>query len=340
MGAAKPRRGLGAAKGSGIKSMRELKMVGVLVLFAAAGGCSAEDPGSFQFDAGGRKDALPPVPDFEHACPQAAGAAPVIRAAPEQSSYRTVPLRGFAPGADTIVAQGPAGNFRPVAAGSDGSFCIEVELLPEVSNEISVVGIAEGCRSRPALLRISHHAASEPAPVDSLAHNVAIGAPTTASSAPDDGSSPSVLTDGKVSSFAEFSMFDPDIQMTADKFIWIKVDLKKAYSLSHVTLHWGPTAAEQKSYASCYALLLSEKAQPAAPDPASPDWVVVAERSDGDARSQKVAFSPTQARWAALLLYEDDAIRWNAMERFALAELEVHGQDPNAVPSVPEDRCY
>ncbi|PIE19670.1 MAG: hypothetical protein CSA65_01415 [Proteobacteria bacterium] len=64
--------------------------------------------------------------------------APVIDNQPLVTTQLRQPLRGHAPGAHMLVAKGAMGLSSPVDVGDDGSFCIEVDLMPDAPNQITL----------------------------------------------------------------------------------------------------------------------------------------------------------------------------------------------------------
>jgi hypothetical protein len=145
------------------------------------------------------------------------------------------------------------------------------------------------------------------------------------------GSQLSFVVDGDENSYVEFSFFD-----TGGSVAWVRVDLGKAYTVSRLKIKY--PAQVDSEYAKVYTVLLSPKAAPVDPDPSqATDWKTVKQESTGGPEVQDIKISPESARWAAFLMYENGSMYlW---ENFRVAEFEVWGQDPNAQPPPPPDRC-
>ncbi|MBW2735952.1 MAG: discoidin domain-containing protein [Deltaproteobacteria bacterium] len=319
--------------------------VGLLLVLTA---CSAEDPEKLSLDFGGGQDSLPLQPDGPLTCEsEDLVAAPALD--PGNPAVQTpqlrVPLRGSAPGAQTMVAKGASGIARPVSVSSDGRFCIDVDLLPDIDNRITLIPYSGlGCPGETMQISVRHVASTQPdagptAEVQNVARDAVVTTGGEAHSIK--VGSKELLVDGDSSSYARFSMTDWDINGACDAFIWVKLDLGKVYTVTRALLRWAATAVEDRTYATGYAVLLSSKENPVDPSTSHADWVTVKSEIEGGAEDPTLVFSPERARWVAVLLYEDAATRLipPPQEIFELAEIEIMGQDPDAVPEAPMDSC-
>jgi hypothetical protein len=274
------------------------------------------------------------------ACPTGYGPGqPLLTHVPAVTNQLLQPLRGTATGAAYVVAKGATGTSRPVAVGANGSFCLEVQLMPDTSNTVEIVPYSHNtCEGVHAQIRLQHKTESKPSGPPTQPHNISKGQPISSSHKPSQGTLED-LVDGSSSSWARFSVWDPEFTKTCDAHAWIRIDLGKVYSLSKVRIQWANEAIANKTYATCYSILTSSKTLPVDPSPsATSDWRVI-ERPEGTAADVDVQMSGERARWVAVLLYENDTTAINQYERFEVGDIEVIGQDPDAVPPAPADRC-
>lgn len=330
-------------------NIRLLAHLSALLIALGAAACSADPPTTIYFDTKPTpKDLFPPPPDGPTGCPNPPTLpAPTLDAFPATTTQLRQPFRGVAPGATQVVAQGGLGNTAPVSVGSDGRFCIEVELIPDAANSIVLTPISKnGCFGLTNKISITHKssptqdAGGSTAP-QNLARAAVVTAGVTGSSdplVPKKGSVASVA-DGDDKSWAQFEFWDPEASSTCDKAAWIRFDFGKAYTITRFKLRWGPLATNDKTYAKCYTLLLSAKASPTNPDPASGDWIVANTTTGADDKVQDITINPESARWAAVLVHENGGTNLFGYETFDIADIEVWGQDPNVVPPPPPDTC-
>jgi hypothetical protein len=308
----------------------------VLLLLAS---CTAKDPQTPKYDTQPPRD-LVIAPDYvPPGCPNPPTLAPPLLnpAAPAVTSYATQPLRGTcaAPGGNITSSGGVATASAPV--GSGGSFCIEVRLIQDALNTLNLTCVDNrGCPGSPKKIQITHKTLSTVDSGISSPVNLARGQPITSLATPDSGRLGYVV-DGDTKSQAVFSFWDIELSGKCDRCTWVKVDLGKVYTINKFRIYWGPQAGS--NYAICYTLLLSSKAAPANPDCSSNiDWKAVVQETSGVYQSKDItSFAAEGARWAALLMYENASS--GLSETFHLAELEVWGQDPNATPPQPPERC-
>ena len=307
-----------------------------LLLAGLLCGCHAEDPPIGQFDHGGTVDSWRP-PDQPPTCEGAPKlAAPKLDAYPNPTAHPVQPFRGVAPGAATITARVGSVTFKPVSVGSDGHFCIEAQLIPDAVNTVTFTPWdANTCPGIDTTITLTHRTTPGVDAGITTLQNVAKSQPVSAAEAPDSGDL-SYIVDGDAKSTATFSFWDWDWGGACDKYVWVRVDLGKVYNVTKVKILWPPQVGSD--YARCYGVLLSSSTAPVDPDPQQiQDWETVKEESNGLPQDQVILTAPTAARWAALLMYENASS--GLTETFVLGDLEVWGQDPNAVPPPPPDKC-
>jgi hypothetical protein len=235
-------------------------------------------------------------------------------------------------GATQLYAQVGASTSTPVNVNLDGSFCIEVQLIPDILNQVTFTPLdANGCPGTSTKASITHKSAPKVDAGISTIQNVAKGQPASQQNM-DSGEQLGFIFDGDAKSSAKFSFFD-----TGGTFAWIRVDLGKSFTVSKFKIRWPSSVGDD--YAKEYQILVSKKPAPVDPDPASLDWEEANHTTNGDATDQIIPIAPESYRWAALLLYENGG--WSAVlkEYFNVAEFEVWGQDPNATPPPPPDSC-
>jgi hypothetical protein len=312
-----------------------------LLLASLLAACRTDPPELPKFDKTGHLDTLF-VPDWPASCQSAAKLAPpALDLFPNPTTYVLQAFRGRCPGADMVSARAGGVSSAPVKAGTDGSFCIEVQLLADSPNTVVFQGIdPNGCPGQETQISITHRTGTKPA-------DGGILVPTNLAKAADIGSDPkpeqgelSMVVDGDYGSYVKLSCshtWTPWGDCGGDP-VWVRVDLGKVYTITKAKAVWA--AAAGNDFAKRFAFLLSSEAGPGDPSTTSGAWKVVKEESsNGESKETLIALSPEPARWAALLMYEDNSGGLHLSETFQLAELEVWGQDPNAVPPPPPDRC-
>ena len=131
-----------------------------VALILALGGCSAGEPPYKEPTDG-------PVLIYQDAGPedlscseQTPLAPPQVVNLPASTDQLMQPVRGYAPGAEFILARSGAGESRPVPVGLDGRFCIEVALIPNQENQISLTAISEGAGCRGQEQVVTNHSAA------------------------------------------------------------------------------------------------------------------------------------------------------------------------------------
>ena len=253
-------------------------------------------------------------------------AAPALLPHPAITAQATVPIRGQAPGAKEVVISG--GKVMRTGAVVLGLFCVEVELYPNALTKLEVVARdAKGCESAPTTTQVAHTA---PAPQNLLSGKVASVNIYQQSGAL------SLLTDGQSSASVKFAFYDAEVTTTCDTFQAIRFNLSSTQQVDEVVVKY-PQKAGFKGYAACWDLWVSTKTSPEMPtndgDSWKSDWTLAKQSSTQGAGDLKIPLSSTQARYLALLLYEDD--NTGMWESFEIAEIEAWG--PSAVP--PPDTC-
>jgi len=300
------------------------------------GACQAGDPPQGQFDHGGVPDIWVP-PDLPADCEHAPKLSPPkLDPYPNPTVYALQPFRGVAVGAKKITARVGSATAKPVDVGSDGRFCIEVQLIPDAVNSVTFTPWDQNtCPGQETVITLTHKTTTVLDGGVTTLLNVAKGQPVTSDEKPDKGDL-SYAVDGDANSSVTLSFWDFDLGGTCDAFAWVRVDLGKVYTVTKIKIFW--PASVQSDYATCYSVLLSPNSAPVDPDPAQiQDWQTVKQESNGTPQDPVILTVPTAARWAALLLYENRSSGWT--ETFALGDFEVWGQDPNAVPPPPPDKC-
>jgi len=320
--------------------MKPTKILPLLLLVAILPlSCTAQDPAPPSFDLEPARKDIYLLPDRSASCPRVPTLPPPrLDFYPNPTAYALQPFRGQCPGASLVTATGGAGTAAPATVGASGKFCIEVKLLPDAANTVQFQCVdARGCVSTPTKVLIYHKtSATQDAGITSPI-NLARKQPVSLSNKTTLDKGPlSYVNDGLAQSSVEVSI--SDWTSACDKCGIILVDLGKAYTVSKLKVVWGPNAA--KNYGQCYTILLSAKSAPAMPDcqKANPDWKVAHMETSGISQPKAQVINPVQARWAALLLYENWATNLLS-ETFDVAEFEVWGQDPGASPPPPPDRC-
>lgn len=316
------------------------------LLPAVLTGCKADGPSTIRNDQGAPEDTMPSVPDGPAGCGSVTPLpAPVVDGGSAMIATQILqPIRGYSQGASTIIATSSAGISQVGNVGSDGRFCIEVDLIADSQNNIILTPVdSNGCRGNPTSISVQHRTSALDAGVPNQPQNVALLAQVSTEPLPETGSV-DTLNDGDDTSWARFSITDWDVTGSAcDNYAQILFDLRKSYVLTRFEIEWGPEAGVsgadgEKHWAECYAILVSNATAPAAPNPTHPDWDTVAQESEAVVGKQTHAVDPKQARWVALLLYENGGTDLYS-ETFDVAELTVIGQDPDAPPPLPQDRC-
>lgn len=310
--------------------LRVLAMSCLLLLFM---GCRADDPQGGKLDLDPPPDGDPWFPDGPVNCSNTVPLpAPIFNPPPPAStSYGLQPFRGKSTGAAKLYAQLGSATTKPVTVSSDGTFCIEVQLLLDSPNVVTFTPLdINGCPGISTKQTITHKSVPKIDAGMPTIQNVAKGQPVSELNM-DSSSQLSYVVDGDSSSYAKFSFFD-----SGSSNAWIMVDLGKSYTVSKLYVRYPSSVSND--YAKEYQILVSAKAAPVTPDPSEvTDWKSLKHETNGDATAQLIPISPESVRWVALLLYENGSTYlW---ETFLISELEVWGQDPNAQPPPPPDSC-
>ena len=308
----------------------------VMAIVLATAACTADKPDTPDYRDKGVADVVP-VPDHPPGCPKVSTLmAPKLDQFPNPTAYAKQPFRGSCPKAATITATGGAGTST-ANVNSNGKFCIEVTLILDAPNTIKFVCLdSQGCPGPATTINITHKSTPKSDAGITVPINLAKKQPISALPAAKSGSTNNVV-DGKSGSYAGFEFWDRDIigPGTCDNCAWVKVDLGKAYTVSEFKITW----FAQKNYATCYTILTSSSAAPPSPlcDKANVGWKVHKQEKAGDYKPQTIKINPVAARWAALLMYENEGS--GLYEYLDLDEFEVWGQDPDATPPPPPDKC-
>ncbi len=231
------------------------------------------------------------------------------------------------------------GVETPITVGPDGYFCVEVTLLPDSPNSVAFTPLDQnGCPGIETVITITHKTTAVVDGGITTPTNVSENAPLTIIEDDLEENSKEYINDGKESTYATLGFWELFDNGACDKATWVVVNLLKTYTISKLKVFWATNVDYE--YASCYTLLLSEQESPVDPDPSHADWIAVlpgGHIENSDAKDQIHTINPQSARWAALLMYENGES--HPKEIFKIAEFQVWGQDPNAVPPPPPDRC-
>jgi hypothetical protein len=297
--------------------------------------CRADTPPNVSQDYG-TPDRLPLAPDLgQPTCPPIDTlTSPTLDNGTVQTATQTpYPLRGAAPGAASLAIS-VGGAFFVGNVSTNGTFCVEVELQPNVPNTLQLIPRdSRGCPGRPLSATITHKTLpNQDAGVSPTLENRALNGGIQSNQDVDKGSLPQ-LNDGIETNGATLSMWDP----LNDNVTWIRIDLGRSYLVSRVRIVWGNTAIADESYATKYAIALTDDEN--VKDPEQAGWTVPVQDSMAKPETQEVHFKPVRARTAALMLYEDGGTSYFGVETFSIAEIEVYGQDPNASPPILPDSC-
>ena len=316
-------------------SMLVLLGLSLVALFEVmvSSGCSAGAPDVKTYDLG-----KPPVLDtvfpvdnwscsdgFSREAPKLTGPANFTNQTPQ-------PFRGKAAGAKQIVVTGGPANTT-ANVGSSGTFCVDVSLTPDSTTTLyfqAVDGL--GCFSAKTSHQVAHKSKTQADAGITTPVNLAYKK-TIDGTSPDTGYLKSV-NDGDSKTSATFTFWD-----WGNSCAHVRVDLGESYQINKFKLRWDPWA--DTKYATEYKVLLSTSASPAAPDcSGGGSWTMVLDKKGEDSTTKDLPISPREARWAALLMYENGAGGiTDVYEDFMLAEFEIWGQTSGATKPPPPDKC-
>lgn len=291
-------------------------------------GCRADDPSPGQYD-GGRTDQK--QADFFQNCPSPSPLKVSIKGYVNPTCYTIQPFQGLAQGADHIVAQGGAGTAPPAKVNAvDGSFCIEVQLLPNALNNIVFSPIDhQGCMGVPTSKTIQHHSCSQPDAGTSQV-NIALGASVSSSEQPSQGQG-FFLVDGNPSTVVTYT----GGWGWSDAKLFIGLGFSQQVAVHRIIVRWRDAKGGGGcDYGESYDVAVSAFSNPGK-DLKSGAWTMIQEVKNGDGGTDSFTVPAAQAKNVALLLHTDGCVGWS--EKFALAELEVWAIDPGSVP--PPPRC-
>jgi len=303
-------------------------IVALLVLGLA---CSADDPDTKTYDIAVLADTG--APDAPQGCPPPSKLTLSLDSYPDPTCHALQPFRGSAQGADRVVALGGAGAAPPVKVGTDGKFCIEVELKPDSLNTITFSPVdADGCPGQDLVRQIEHQSCATPdASVAEI--NVAKGASVVTDATPSAGSNTD-LVDGKTATVVEYV----GGWGWTNANIWVGVALGHPVELEKLVVRWRDSKGNGCDYGASYKIAISAYSSPGKMDLNSGTWTLLEDVSGGDGGED--SFSPGSpkplAQHVALLLLSDGCTGWS--ESFALSELEIWAKDPST-PTPPADRC-
>ena len=313
------------------KSVFVLPLLALLGLYQGA--CSAGDPNPPIYDTGSPiKDIVTP-PDRWDCSSSFSTLAPKLDNPTTQTNQTPQPFRGKAPAGSTqVIVQGGPGSAT-VNVGASGTFCVEAKLNPDSTTTLTFQAVdALGCPSAKTQHQVTHKSLPSPDAGITSPINLAY-TKTIQGTSPDTGYLKSVV-DGDSKTSASFSFWD-----WGSTCAHVRIDLADTYQIHKFKIRWDQWA--EKKYATEYKILLSKSASTSAPDCSSAaGWTIVKDEKNGESTTKDILINPQDARWAALLLYEDGAGGLTAVyENFMLAEFEVWGQHSGATKPPPPDKC-
>lgn len=252
----------------------------------------------------------------------------------DPTCYTLQPFRGTAVGAKTIVAQGGQGAAKPQPVNqTDGKFCIEVMLVSNSANSISLQPLdGNGCPGLARTVSVTHTSCAQPDAGVGVT-NLGQGAAVSSNKSPSKGDA-TYLNDGKTSTVVEYAggwgIADADVK--------ISVALAKPVELEQIVLRWRDSKGNGCDYASKYIVAYSSLSSPGQVD-LKGGWAELKNITDGQGGNETYDLTSSKpfAQHVGLVLNQNGCTGWT--ETFALAELEIWGKDPSAVPVPPADRC-
>jgi hypothetical protein len=131
----------------------------MLVLGAAAGGCLATEPTTGKTKQTELPDLSTP-PDLTPAGPPTP---PVLTAQSATSQYTAYPLKGIATPGNTILISGTAVGEVSAEVGPTGTFCALVQLTPNAQTTMTLIALnPEGAMSTPVSFTVTENGTSTP----------------------------------------------------------------------------------------------------------------------------------------------------------------------------------
>lgn len=246
---------------------------------------------------------------------------PTLGELPPSTSHQTIPVQGEAHGAARVLVTG--GATAQVADVADGTFCLEVALMPGTVNHLEVVGVdAEGCAGQPAVVEVAQEEAAQ--------KNLLLGLEGVSSDEPKVGHV-RLLTDGMTAEAVTFWFYDLSPQ--CDLAVTVSFELEAEALIREVRVKY-PAGPAFKHFLACWALLVSTEEAPPSPDPTAPGWMEVARSEDETSDAELVI--PVQgasARHLALMMYQDG--KKSLWETFDLLEVEAWGALGAPAPRCP-----
>lgn len=238
---------------------------------------------------------------------------------PGSTNHLKVALKGTAKNAVEVTVTGPGGKPQKATVNQD-SFCVMLTLQAVSSAQsFSVVSRDKaGCVSPAATAAITYNKSFKMVNVLRNVKGTSLTAPVKGSLA--------ALTDGQMSGVVTISApTSQDFCGTSDyNYLWF--DLGAVRVVDEVDIRY-PKNPPTADYVSCWMLLGSTQASPAAPSAAShPGWTKLYSGQDEKATSPLVVdIFDTKVRHLALILLEDNDMASTAGEYFELTEIEAWG---------------
>lgn len=308
----------------------------VLIAAQLLSACRAESPDYGHYDASIPADsgvslAVSPPRD----CPAVDNRAVILEvSAPAETSSRSQPIRGRAAGAVDVFARVGGGTSSLGSIGTSGTFCVPVDLYPDSQNVIELVPrTADGCWGQARTVSIRHWSAEIQPNAEPLPLNVAVNRAVDSSPDLSGGYELTAINDGEPGTWTELSLWDA----FGSRYAWVRVNLGGLHTISRIEIQWTPGESNTE-WAKKYKVMLSAENDPGTPDPEAvpSSWTTVVQEDDAAWGTQQKIVSPTNARWAALLLYLD-AVQ-GLEERFRIAEFGVYAMQPAAAVGA-QDSC-
>jgi len=302
-----------------------------LLVLALSGCWKADNPETRRYDSG-----VVPEEDLETdgllGCPPAETLTVSLDNPPSTTCQTRQPFRGKALGANRLVVQGGTGASQPVLVGTDGSFCIEVQLAPDTQNSVTFHPVdASGCPGQ-SVVQAIQHASCSPTDATTAADNTALGA-TVLGSGTHKGQ-PTDLVDGKLDTVVQYQGggwgFD-------DAGIRVQIALGRPVLVEKIIVRWRDAKGQGCDYGKEYRLATSDLANSGELSSSGGSWTEVASVSDGDGGEDSYAMTQgTTVQHVGLELKNNGCQGWH--ETFALREVEVWGREPGA-SAPPLDQC-
>ncbi len=237
---------------------------------------------------------------------------------PSTTNHKKVALKGTAKGAAKVTVTGPDGKPQTAAVTKD-SFCVMLSLEAVTTpQKFTVVSRdAAGCASPEATATITYNKSFKMVNVLRNIKGQSLKAPVKGSLA--------ALTDGQMGGVVTMGAPTSTSFCGTSDYNYLWFDLGAVRVVDEVDIRY-PKNPPTADYLSCWILLGSTQASPAAPTAASyPGWTKLYSSQDEKAASPVVVdIFDTKVRHLALILLEDNDLISQG-EFFELTEIEAWG---------------